>query len=659
VQLQLANLELQDDITQRKKVEEKLRLLNSAVLQSNDSILITDEQLDFPGPKIIFINHAFTKMTGYTSNDVIGKTPRVLQGPHTDKSVLERLRQNLNNGDIFKGEAIMYRKDGTEYLQEWQITPLRDPTGKVTNYVAVQRDITELKLAEQELLEKTAFLESQIDSSIDGILVVNDEDKMIFHNQKFIDMWKMPPEITNDTNNSKWVEFRAKQTKDPKAYLAKAAEIYSKPNEVARFEIYLADGSIFDCYSSPARDKTGKHHGRITNFRDITGQRKLEEQYRQSQKMEAFGQLAGGVAHDFNNILAVILLRIEMLKLEPNLSVETLDFIEEIKKSSNRAADLTRQLLLFSRKQAMQLCDLDLKDVVQNHIKMLHRTLGEHIQIKINTPEEPIFIHADPSMIDQILLNLAVNARDAMPKGGDIIVQISSVEFDEVMAKQSLQSRPGSFACLTFIDTGEGIPREILPRIFEPFFTTKEQGKGTGLGLATIFGIVEQHNGWLSVYSETNQGTTFRIYLPLLIKTTNSVTLSESPVHTRGGNETILLVEDEASLREAVKITLSRLGYRLLEASNADEALKIWSLHHDQIRLLLTDLVMPGKINGKELAEQILQQNPRLKVIYTSGYSAEIINKDFPVEVGVNFLTKPFEFHLLVKTIRDNLDQSS
>jgi PAS domain S-box-containing protein len=650
LQLEETNSALQADIDERNKIEESLRLLSSAVVQAKESILITDAQLDFPGPKIIYVNPAFTTMTGYTAADVIGKTPRILQGPRTDKNIMSRLRKRLDNDQTFEDEAIQYRKDGSEYFQEWQIVPLKDATGKTTHYLAIQRDITERKLAEDEVQTKTAFLEAQVDSSLDGILVVDNQGKIILQNQHMIDIWKIPPNLTKDADDKKQLEFASTQVKNPAEFIAKVAHINSQLDKIYRDEIHLVNGTILDRYTSPVRDKMGKYYGRIWNFRDITEQRKLEEQFRQSQKMEAFGQLAGGVAHDFNNILAIIQLGIDMLKSEQNLSMEQLGFADQIEASAKRAANLTRQLLLFSRKQAMQLCDIDLEDVVGSMTKMLGRTLGEHIKIIIHYSKEPAFVHADAGMIEQILLNLAVNARDAMPKGGQIIIETSVVEFDEVMAKQSSQTQPGGFACVSVTDNGSGIPHKILQRIFEPFFTTKGVGKGTGLGLATVSGIVQQHKGWITVDSEVGTGTTFRFYLPRIIAA-HKKPAEKLPTPIYDGNETILLVEDEASLRNAVEITLTRLGYHVLAVATTDEALKIWGEHHDKIRLLLTDLLLPGGMNGNELAEQLLKQNPKLKIIYSSGYRADIIGYNFPLKIGVNFLSKPFESHQLAEAV--------
>jgi CheY-like chemotaxis protein len=269
---------------------------------------------------------------------------------------------------------------------------------------------------------------------------------------------------------------------------------------------------------------------------------------------------------------------------------------------------------------------------------------------------QPLFIHADAGMINQVLMNLSVNARDAMPRGGQLIIETSAVEFDEADASHSAQIRPGQFVCLSVSDIGCGIPAENLPRIFEPFFTTKDVGKGTGLGLATVFGIVQQHQGWINVYSEVGRGTTFRIYLPRLAKTSDQKFVAPAPEPLRGGNETILLVEDEPRLRASVRNVLSRLGYTVLEASDGASALEVWKQNFGKIHLLLTDMVMPGGMTGKDLNDRLIKENPELKVIYTSGYTAEVAGKDYPLEEGVNFLTKPFHAQKMTQTVRARLD---
>ncbi len=394
----------------------------------------------------------------------------------------------------------------------------------------------------------------------------------------------------------------------------------------------------------------------ILNARDVTESRALEEQFRQAQKMEAIGQLAGGVAHDFNNLLAVIQMQVELLKLETSMTPEQQDSTNEIGKAAQRAANLTRQLLMFSRRQALKPRDLDLNEVVSNVSKMLQRLLGEDVRMQVNYAPQQLFVHADQIMVDQVLLNLAVNSRDAMPTGGRLIIETTKVEFDEATALQSPPARAGIFACLSVSDTGKGIPPEILPHIFEPFFTTKDVGKGTGLGLATVFGVVQQHQGWITVQSAPEVGTTFRVYLPLLhggrLETGAELTLAMAA----RGTETVLLVEDEASLRTLVRNVLTRVGYRVLEAATGITALELWKQHQSEIKLLLTDMVMPDGLSGRELAARLQADNPALKVIYTSGYSQDIAGADFPLREGENFIAKPFQATKLAELVRTRLD---
>ena len=535
-----------------------------------------------------------------------------------------------------------------------QIQGTRSADGQECRAVVV--DLTERKRAEEELRWKTAFLEAQVDSSLDGILVVDKQGKQILQNQRLNELWKIPPHFAGGKDDAAQVQFAASRAKNPKEFAGKVAHLYSHPDEVSRDEIDLIDGTVLDCYSSPVRDKTGKYYGRIWTFRDITQRRTLEAQFRQAQKLEGIGQLAAGVAHDFNNILAVIQLQASLLKAGEDLSSQQLESANEIEKATERAANLTRQLLLFSRRQTMQPRDLDLNQSINDMTKMLRRTLGEAIQVQFKFAMQPLLMHADAGMLDQVLMNLAVNAHDAMSKGGQLVIETSAVEFDESVRAQSPLARPGSFVCLSVGDTGCGIPPENLLRIFEPFFTTKDTGKGTGLGLATVFGIVQQHQGWINVYSEVGRGTIFRIYLPRLAAKSGRESGQPKLTVVRGGKETILLVEDEAALRASMHKALLQLGYHVLESVSGVEALKVWEQHRNRIDLLVTDMVMPGGVTGKDLAERFLKENPKLNVIYTSGYSVELAGRDFPLEEGVNFLAKPFGADKLAQTVREKLD---
>jgi signal transduction histidine kinase len=384
--------------------------------------------------------------------------------------------------------------------------------------------------------------------------------------------------------------------------------------------------------------------------------RKLEEQFRQAQKMEAIGQLSGGVAHDFNNLLTVIQMHSSIMQFNIEFPMQVRESAKEIGRASERAANLTRQLLTFSRRRNLQLGDLSLNDVVTNIAKMLQRILGEDIHMELHYWPRPIFIHADAGMMDQILLNLAVNSRDAMPQGGRLIIETSAVEVTEEDLENSPEGREGSFALLSVTDTGCGIPPELVSRIFEPFFTTKDIGKGTGLGLATLYGIVQQHHGWIELESEVGRGTTFRVYLPRRRLILKKKTTQHIPKISPRGSETILVVEDDATLRLLVSEVLESLGYRVIEASSGQQAMETWNQAKDDIHLLLTDLIMPNGLSGVDLARNLTETHPDLKVIYTSGYSKEIAGKDHSLQEGVNFLAKPYYPNQLAQAVRARLD---
>jgi len=372
--------------------------------------------------------------------------------------------------------------------------------------------------------------------------------------------------------------------------------------------------------------------------------------------MESIGQLAGGVAHDFNNILTVIQGHASMLRARTSLPDEIKGSINQILLAAERATTLTRQLLTFSRKQVAQSRVLDLNEVVSNMTKMLKHILRADVSLSVKYGSESFLVRADAGMMEQVLMNLAINARDAMPIGGKLIISTS----DECIGPEYVQLNPqgsvGDFVCLSVADTGEGIPPENLARIFEPFFTTKPVGQGTGLGLATVYGIVRQHNGWLTVYSELGKGTVFRIYLPAVKEREDKK--MERPVikDIRGGNETILLIEDEAPLRALDRSILEGYGYEVIEADCVGAARERWREHQGRISLLLTDIVIPGGAAGPELARQFHAEKPALRIIFSSGYSVDVVEKDFELHEGVNFLQKPYSPHRLAQTVRDVLE---
>lgn len=398
--------------------------------------------------------------------------------------------------------------------------------------------------------------------------------------------------------------------------------------------------------------------GALTRIQAEEMRHQLEDQLRQVQKMEAVGQLAGGVAHDFNNIMAAVLMHLGLLRSDPALSGQVRQSLIELESDVQRGAALTRQLLMFSRRQVLQMKTLDLNLVVTNLLKMLHRLLGEHIQVVFEGSSVPAMIHGDIGMMEQVVMNFSVNARDAMPKGGRLTISIRIVEIDPGSALTNPEARPGSFVCLSVADTGCGISEAASKHIFEPFYTTKEIGKGTGLGLATVHGIAKQHAGWVEVESKVGEGSTFRVFIPALQRA--ELPAPEPPAeNVRGGTETILLVEDEASVRHIAAKTLKRHGYRVLEAVNGQEALRHWENHRDEIDLLFSDVIMPEGMTGLELAERLKQTKSDLKVIVSSGYTPDLAGRDTDLlrRSQSHFLQKPYPARTLVETVRRCLDE--
>jgi PAS domain S-box-containing protein len=406
---------------------------------------------------------------------------------------------------------------------------------------------------------------------------------------------------------------------------------------------------------APLHDAAGRVTGILSIASDVTELRQLEGQYRQAQKMEAVGRLAGGIAHDFNNLLTAIIgttaLVLEDLGLESRVRLD----IQEIEKAAKRAAGLTRQLLIFSRQQVLEPRALDLNALVANLEKMLHRLIGEDVELRTKPAAALGAVRADPGQIEQAIVNLVVNARDAMPQGGRLTIETADVELDRSYIAGHVPTQPGPYVLLAISDTGVGMDGATKARLFEPFFTTKEPGRGTGLGLATVYGIVKQSGGYVWAYSELGHGTTFKIYLPRVAET------PEAPESTAGtpapvrGSETVLVVEDQEEVRKLTKRVLEARGYTVLAARNGAEALEIVARHPNQIHLMITDVVMPG-MNGGEVAQLACAKRSDLKVLYVSGYTGEAVLQHRLLEPGVAFLQKPFTPDVLARKTRDVLD---
>ncbi len=502
---------------ERERVAENIRKLSHAVEQSPVSVLISNVQ-----GGIEYVNRKFTLMTGYTAEEVMGKNPRFLKSGEADDEILDDIGKTVTAKGTWSGDFHLRKKSGELFWVHVDISPLVNESGKITHFVAVKEDITERKRT-AEMLRESELRFRQLAETVNDVFWITGPTpgQLLYVSPAYEKVWGRSCESVL-ANPITWLEAIHPEDRERMSQAVKDSTLGDRFNE--QFRVVRPDGSLRWIHDTAfvIRDAEGKVERMVGVARDITESRKLEEQLRQAQKMEAIGQLAGGVAHDFNNVLSVIQLQIGLFKMENAKSLKQLEFAAELEKTVGRASALTRQLLTVSRQQILHMRDLDLNVVVEAVLQMLQRVLGEHIHVHCHYHPQPLLIRADQGMMDQILLNLTVNARDAMPNGGELTIKTSAVELDTEAARQMAQGRAGSFVRLSVTDTGAGIPPEILPRIFEPFFTTKAVGKGTGLGLATAFGIVQQHNGWINVTSEVGKGTTFCIYLPRLAKATQS-----------------------------------------------------------------------------------------------------------------------------------------
>src|SRR5579862_6917920 len=619
---------------------------------------------------ILQVNSQLEEIFGYTRNQLLGKRIEMLVPErlrHTHDSHRETFAEKPKMRRMGAGlDLFGRRRDGSEFPVEISLSPVVVDGGMIV--LSAIRDITDRKRIEQELRraheelsqrtaeqigEYRARLASIIDSSEDAILAKGLDGT--------ITAWNRGAE---------------------KIYGYSAAEAVGKhisiivpkdrPNEIPEILHKIARGESIEHYESlritkdgrqlnvsisvsPLHDASGEIIGASAIARDITAQRKTEDQLRQAQKMEAVGRLAGGVAHDFNNVLGIINACTEFLRDRIDSASEPFTYVENIKKAADRGAALTRQLLAFSRKQVVKPVILDLNDRLKEISKLLRPLMGDDIEIAIVPRAQSAVVEADPGQLDQIVMNLAVNARDAMSRGGRFILETDVVEFDQHFADVHQPLLPGKYVMLAVSDNGSGMDREVMSRIFEPFFTTKEQGKGTGLGLSTVYGIAKQSGGHVWVYSEPERGTTFKVYLPSAehkLTSTSSAGV-ESVVPKRQGFR-ILLVEDDEIMRSLTSKLLQEHGYTVVEANNGKSALEWAEAHPGQIDLLLTDVVMPA-VSGPELAERLSHIHTGLKVVYMSGYTGELMEASERLKHGT-LLEKPFTRSALLNTLHKTLE---
>jgi two-component system, cell cycle sensor histidine kinase and response regulator CckA len=601
------------------------------------------------------VNPRMCLITGYSEAELLKM--RIPEITHAEDRQRDwDLFQGVVKGEVseYQIEKRYIRKDGSIAWVNVNMVVLRDAAGRPTRTVATIEDITERRRAAERLGESEERYRQIVEAASEGICSIDAELRITFANGAFARMLGCAPEEMLGTPIERYTfpeqlgEYRGRMDERRRG----VAEHYEQ-----RFR--RKDGKECWCLVSgtPILDSDGRFAGSLGMFTDITGRRRLEEQLRQSQKMEAVGRLAGGVAHDFNNLLTVMFGYSDILLrgLEPGPLREA---TQEVRRAGERAAALTRQLLAFSRKQTLVPEVLDLGDVVSGLSTMVERLIGEEIKVSVVVSPNLGRVKADRGQLEQVVMNLAVNARDAMPKGGNLIFELQNVEFDDADTVTHAEVKPGPYVLLAISDTGAGMDAETQKRIFEPFFTTKEAGKGTGLGLSTVHGIVHQSGGSISVYSEPGRGTTFKVYLPRFagdaaVRRPVSGVRKALPT----GSETVLVVEDEAAIRQLTNLILQKAGYTVLLAESPVAAERIAVSHSGPIHLMLTDVVMPG-MRGPELAERLLRLRPDLRVLYMSGYTDNAIAHHGFLDAGTEFLQKPFTPLGLMQKIREVLGRS-
>lgn len=590
----------------------------------------------FPERRYIEVNEGFTRLTGYTPEEVIGKTPAELQ-LWVDREPHETASQRLQQEGEIREEEFRFRTKTGE-IRHGRVSASRVVINGQPCVLAITNDITDRKLAEQALVRSEGDFRSVVEGAPYAIFRVSPSGRLLLVNPAFVQTLGYASEeevLRLDMGRDVYRDPRVRQL-----FLDSHAGENFRQVEA---EWKRKDGGIITVRLT-GKAVSGNGPG-IEYFEifaeDITERRTLERQLLQSQKMDAIGQLAGGVAHDFNNLLSVILGHAEILDRRLGEEAGVRKNIEAIQQAAERAASLTSQLLAFSRKQMIEPKVVDLNAAILEIERLVRRLMSEDIELSAKLDPGIGAIRIDPGQLDQVLMNLIINARDSISSGGRIVLETSSVELDETYVSRHVGSSPGSYVCLAVSDTGVGMDAETISRIFEPFFTTKEKGRGTGLGLSTVYGIVKQAGGYIMPYSEPGQGSTFKLYFPRVEEPTRSQTKSPAPEPLARGTETVLLVEDEGALRDLVRSILQEAGYTVRDAHKGQEALQIAADPSAKIDLLLTDVVMPG-MAGPQLAQQLLSSRPGLRVLYMSGYADDVIVNRGVLSSGAALIQKPF-----------------
>jgi PAS domain S-box-containing protein len=633
--------------TELTGAEDLLQLQATALEAAANPIIISRRD-----GTIVWANKAFEEFSGYTRDEALGQSTRLLKAGQQSPSFYKNMWETILSGQRWRGELVNRRKDGSFYEEEMTITPVKDAAGDVTHFIAIKLDIAERKRAE----ERICRLAQAVENSAELIAIADPDGRISFANQALLQATGyQESEIIGELFGKALISRNNPPTLDEEIRVRTIfgggwrGECLGRRKDDTDFSVFLSTGQI--------KDSQGLVIGIFGIAQDITARKRLEEQLVVSQKMEAVRLLAGGVAHDFNNLLGVIMGYSDLLLDGFPSDDPRCHQLQQIKKAGLRATSLTRQLLAFSRKQIFQPRILDLNALVTDFNKMLLRMVGEDIELVCNLKPSLGQIKADPGQIEQVIMNLVVNSRDAMPTGGKLIIETANVDLDETYCRAHPAVQPGLYAMVAVSDTGVGMDAKTQARIFEPFFTTKELGKGTGLGLATVYGVVKQSGGYVWVYSELGKGTTFKIYFPRIDEPVQAVAaMDQGKPELSRRSETILLVEDAESLRELTRVLLENNGYTVLAAENGAEAIELAEHEDRPIHLLLTDVVMPG-MSGREVANYLTAKRPDMRVIYMSGYTNDVIAHHGVLDSGISFIEKPFSQETLMRKLREVLDR--